>query len=200
MTHPEPPSPAAPEPTPALPPRPIPVTAAPVMRLIGPLGTELLLPTSSTTLYIDRRRYGQRGFTDPGNLLEQPLELPRCMADTFDFTLIGAREFTMKDEDGQQVRAAEYRGRIYKRRDLPANKKLKLPEGDVKYSRGAKEGEEDLAAGASGENKGYVTLVYFRRHAPPIPEFCKPGTLQQAQAAYDADQQTRKGLRVANAS
>ena len=130
-------------PAPAAPPRAIPVTPSPVMRLIGPLGTELLLPTSGTTFYTDRRKYGQRGFTDPGNLLEHPLELPRCMADTFDFTLIGAREFTMKDDDGQQIHAVEYRGRVYKRRDLPANKKLKLPEGDVKYSRGAKEGEEE---------------------------------------------------------
>ena len=196
MTNPDQPAPTTP-PTPA---RPIPVTAAPVMRLIGPLGTELYLPTSSTTLYNDRRRYGQKGFTDPGNLLEHPLELPRCMADTFDFTLIGAREFDMKDDDGQDVRAVEYRGRVYKRRDLPGNKKLKLPEGDVKYSRGAKEGEEDLAAGASGENKGYVTLVFFRKHAPPIPEFCKPGTLQQAQDAYDADKAKKKNLRMATAS
>ena len=196
MTNPEPPAPT----TPPAPSRPIPVTAAPVMRLIGPLGTELYLPTSSTSLYNDRRRYGQKGFTDPGDLTEHPLELPRCMADTFDFTLIGAREFTMKDDDGQQIRAVEYRGRVYKRRDLPANKKLKLPEGDVKYSRGAKEGEEDVAAGASGENKGYVTLVFFRKHAPPIAEFCKPGMLQQAQDAYEADKAKSKNLRMANVS
>ncbi len=199
MTNADQPAPTTP-PTPAAPPRAIPVTAAPVMRLIGPLGTELYLPTSSTTLYIDRRRYGQKGFTDPSNLLEHPLELPRCMADTFDFTLIGAREFTMKDDEGQPVHAIEYRGQVYKRRDLPANKKLKLPEGDVKYSRGAKEGEENLAAGASGENKGYVTLVYFRRSAPPIAEFCKPGTLQQAQDAYEADKSKSKNLKMANAS
>ena len=187
-------------PTPATPARPIPVTASPVMRLIGPLGTELYLPTSSTSLYNDRKRYGLKGFTDPGDLTEHPLELPRCMADTFDFSLIGAREFTMPDDDGQQIHAVEYRGRVYKRRDLPANRKLKLPEGDVKYSRGAKEGEEDIAAGAAGENRGYVTLAYFRKHAPPVAEFCKPGTLPQAQAAYEADKQIKKGMRVANAS
>ena len=199
MTNPEPPAPTTPT-TPAGPARPIPVTAAPVMRLIGPLGTELYLPTSSTSLYADRRKYGAKLFTDPGDLTHNPLELPRCMVDTFDFTLIGAREFTMPDDDGQPVHAVEYRGRVYKRRDLPSNKKLKLPEGDVKYSRGAKEGEEDIAAGAAGENRGYITLAYFRKHAPPIAEFCKPGTLPQAQAAYEADKQIKKGMRIANAS
>ena len=58
----------------------------------------------------------------------------------------------------------------------------------------------DLAAGASGENKGYVTLVFFRKNAPPIAEFCKPGTLQQTQDAYEADKAKSKNLKMATAS
>lgn len=170
------------------------LTSSPTMRLIGPLGTELHLPTSSRTFYDDRRRYGKLGFTDPQDVTLNPLELPRCMSGTFDWTLIGAREFTGKGDEGEPLHCVAYRGRVYKGRELPANKKLKLPEGDVKYSRGAREGEEDIAGGASGENKGYVTLAFFRTHAPPITEFCKPGSAEQARATYQADREGRSQM------
>ncbi|GGR21232.1 single-stranded DNA-binding protein [Deinococcus ruber] len=194
MTNPPPRPSSESTPPPAQPSGPIPVSTQPTMRLIGPLGTELLLPTSSNTFYEDRRRYGKRGFTDPGDLTHHPLELPRCMVDFFDWTLIGCREFMSRDETGQPIPAVDYRGRVYKRRDLPGNKKLKLPEGDVKYSRGAKAGEEQIASGASGENAGYVTLVFFRSKGPPLAEFCKPGTFAQAQAVYQADRVSQQAM------
>lgn len=131
----------------------------PTLHLNGPLGTSISVevPEERDLLSV-LRRYGRQGWTS-GEIPAGGLSLPLAMADSFDWSLIGARAYT--SADGEQ--AVIYKGQSYKRRELDEvdTKKIKLPR-IVKYSRGAR--PTDPTHLKEGEEGGvqYVTLISFR--------------------------------------
>lgn len=130
-------------------------------------------------VYAEMRKYGEAGWTSaplpPGGYV-----LPYDMADTFDFRLIGGRQFEMDDRSegaapGAKIKCVAHGGHIYKRRDLPATPKIKKPL--IKYSRGANATDDDEsveAASAGTSTRGYVTLIRFEGNARPIGPLLKP--------------------------
>ncbi len=114
------------------------------------------------------RRYGRLGWTS-GEIPAGGLLLPYSLADTFDWSLIGAREGEIEGERG-----VWYKGHFYKRRELAArqDKKMKLADC-VKYSRGAKPTDPAHLREPSGEQE-YVTLVVFRGGGE-LKTYEKPG-------------------------
>lgn len=143
----------------------------PTLHLTGPLGTSLSVDVADDRdLLSTLRRYGRQGWTS-GELPTGGLVLPLAMADLFDWSLIGAREWTTPE--GEHV--VIYKGVSYKRRELDEvdTKKLKLPKL-VKYSRGAR--PTDPPHLKEGEEGGvqYVTLVSFRGGGRVIDNYVDP--------------------------
>lgn len=142
------------------------------------IGMRLLVNVESVAdAYAKQRELGAQGWRPGGVIPERVLEFPLAMADRFDWSLIGAREFMLTDkENGEKKHAVEYRGEVYKRRDLEAKKigGKPLPPA-VKYSRGAHDDDpKEIVEPAPGDSKGYVSLAIFRGNGPVIREFCKP--------------------------
>lgn len=121
------------------------------------------------------RKYGRGGWTS-GEIPAGGLVLPLAMADTFDWTLIGARAYTNAEGDHSVI----YKGQNYKRRELDEvdTKKIKLPK-IVKYSRGAR--PTDPMHLKEGEDSGvqYVTLVSFRGNGRVIDAYADPAKIAQ---------------------
>ncbi|WP_189009504.1 single-stranded DNA-binding protein [Deinococcus roseus] len=71
------------------------------------------------------RQYGKRGWTS-GEIPAGGLVLPLSMADTFDWSLIGAREFLSQEGE----KCVFHKGQVYKRRELEEvdTKKLRAPQ------------------------------------------------------------------------
>jgi len=148
----------------------------PTLHLTGPLGTSISVdvPEDRDLLSV-LRRYGRQGWTS-GEIPAGGISLPLAMADTFDWSLIGARPYTTPD--GEQ--AVIHKGQSYKRRELDEvdTKKIKLPR-IVKYSRGAR--PTDPAHLKEGEEGGvqYVTLISFRGGGRVIEAYQDPGATAQ---------------------
>lgn len=119
------------------------------------------------------RQMGAHGWTS-GDVPAGGYVLPYAMADAFDFSLIGARQFEIKD-GADVTQCVEHRGLVYTRREFEAKTgKIKMP-AKIKYSRGAKPTDEPhLKEGAEGEKSGYITLITFVGGARSIPEFERP--------------------------
>lgn len=118
--------------------------------------------------YLDiLRHYGQKGWYSQNPALG-PLRLPLANEADFDWRLVGGR---LIEIEGEPVVMA--RGFGWKRRELPADAKKKMPAA-VKYSRGAKvtdplhlrEGDEDGIQ--------YVTLVIFSGNSKKIDAYARP--------------------------
>ena len=121
------------------------------------------------------RKYGRQGWTS-GEIPSGGLLLPYSLSETFDWTLIGAREAEIEGERG-----VWFKGHFYKRRELAArqDKKMKLADC-VKYSRGAKPTDPAHLREPSGEQE-YVTLAIFRGGGT-LQGFEKPGAQPSTQA------------------
>jgi hypothetical protein len=122
--------------------------------------------------YALTREFAARGFV-AGDVPVGGYSLPYASAETFDWSLIGARHFTFV-KDGAQEQAVERLGEVYTRKDLEAKTKpYKLPPM-VKYSRGARESDPvEIRENPTGDNKGYITLIEFVGGGRSIPEFDK---------------------------
>lgn len=141
------------------------------LHLTGPLGTHLEVETTEPQMLDVLRRYGRQGWTS-GEVPAGGLNLPYAMAETFDWSLIGAREYVNNDGEHSVI----YRGQSYKRRELEAvdTKKLKMP-AVIKYSRGARPTDPPhLKEGEEGSVQ-YVTLISFRGGGRPIESYLKQG-------------------------
>lgn len=140
------------------------------LHLTGILGTKITIDCKDESeMHQVLRQYGKRGWTS-GEIPPGGIILPLAMADTFDWSLIGAREFA--NQDGEKC--VFHKGQVYKRRELEEvdTKKLKLPKV-IKYSRGARPTDpEHLKEGE--ESVRYVTLITFRGNGRPIPDFEVP--------------------------
>lgn len=136
------------------------------LHLTGPLGQQISVTcTDYPDTLQQQRQWGARGFTS-GEVPTGGYQLPYCMADTFDWSLIGARKWT--NPEGEEV--ILHRGRSYKRRELPANEKKNMPAA-IKYSRGAKNSDpEHLKEGDDGGFQ-YVTLAVFKGNGKSIPDY-----------------------------
>jgi len=95
--------------------------------------------------------------------------LPLAMADKFDWRLIGARHFVIKDGDSEQ-QCVERLGQVWKRRHFPENKARKMPEC-VAYSRGARGEERDET---KEQKDDYVWLISFKFNGPIQKVLCVP--------------------------
>lgn len=141
------------------------------LHLVGPLGTSISVTINDEKeLLPTLRKYGRSGWSS-GEMPAGGITLPLSMADTFDWSLIGARPYT--NADGEQ--AVMYRGQSYKRRELEEvnTKKMSLPK-IVKYSRGAR--PTDPAHLKEGEEGGvqYVTLITFRGVGKALEQYQDP--------------------------
>lgn len=143
----------------------------PQVHLTGPLGTSISVDIQDERdLLATLRRWGKSGWSS-GEIPAGGLVLPLAMADSFDWTLIGARPYTNAEGEA----AVMYRGQSYKRRELDEvdTKKLKLPK-IVKYSRGAR--PTDPPHLKEGEEGGvqYVTLITFRGNGRVLEAYLDP--------------------------
>jgi hypothetical protein len=162
------------------------------LHFVNQLGHTLDVATDGADLLAVIRERGSRGWA-PTSFPVGGIHLPYAMADTFDWSLIGARRFTMKDGN-EEVVVVEHLGRIYTRRIFEANAKKKM-QAAIKYSRGANASDPPaIVEGAEGAEvgKGYVTLAIFKGGAPVIREFTKQGAGPSAVAdppgdAHDQD-------------
>jgi hypothetical protein len=137
-----------------------------------------------------RRTVGARGWTS-GDVPTGGYVFPYAMADSFDFALIGAREFTQTDkETGEVTKKLQHRGQYYTRRDEPAiNKGAKKLPARVWYSRGAK-----AADGVDKDSDGfaYVCLISFVGAGDSIREYEKPKQQSRPEELMRAKQQQRE--------
>lgn len=147
------------------------------LHLTGILGTKITVHVKDEDEMLRvMRQYGRRGWTS-GEIPAGGLILPLAMADTFDWSLIGAREFT--NSEGEK--SVYHKGQVYKRRELEEvdTKKLKLPR-IVKYSRGARPTDpEHLKEGE--ESVRYVTLITFRGNGRVLEHFQNPEKVAEQQ-------------------
>lgn len=153
------------------------------LHLTGPLGEAVSLTvTDATDLHAKQRAWGKKGWTPgTGDVPAGGFTLPYCMADTFDWAMIGATAFEI---EGQQV--VKHRGHIYKRRDFEAQNSGKKMPASVKYSRGAKPTDPiHLKEGDEGGVQ-YVTLIVFRGGGNALTEYELPKQGQQQQQARPA--------------
>lgn len=158
------------------------------IELQGPLGQKIMVEfTDYPHSLALMREWGARGFTS-GTVPHGGYQLPYCMADSFDWALIGARKWT--NPEGEEV--ILHQGKAYKRRELGANEKKNMP-AVIKYSRGAKNSDpEHLKEGEDGGFQ-YVTLAVFRGNGKTIPDYEAPRQGQQQrppqqQQATEAEQ------------
>ena len=140
-----------------------------------PIGTyeirndlEMVMHLAITTpqdAYDIQRRYGKRGWRS-GNAPAGGFRRPFAEAEKFDPAFIGARPGKMKNQSGVEEEGLWYRNEFYKKRQPAVNEKKGL--GDmIKYSRGAKEtDEDDSIEPTEGVGKGYVTLIMFKGNGP----------------------------------
>lgn len=139
------------------------------LHLKGTLGEQISVEFTDNAHRLQlMREWGARGFMS-GEVPAGGYQLPYCMADTFDVTLIGGRRW--KNPEGEEV--ILHGGRAYKRRELAANEKKNMP-AVIKYSRGAKSGDpEHLKEGEDGGFQ-YVTLLVFKSNGKSISDFEMP--------------------------
>jgi len=160
----------------------------PILHLVGPLGTSLSVETTDDTLLSTLRKYGKNGWSS-GDIPAGGLVLPYCMADTFDWTLIGARPYT--NADGEQ--AVMHRGHSYKRRDFEAKTTgVKMP-ACIKYSRGAKPTDPPHLKEGDESGVQYVTLIMFKGTGKALNQYEVPSTnkpTEQRQQPTQAPQNT----------
>lgn len=160
------------------------------LELVGPLGQKIMVEfTDYPHSLALMREWGARGFTS-GTVPHGGYQLPYCMADSFDWALIGARKWT--NHEGEDV--ILHRGHSYKIRHMDAvdSKKMTLP-ACVKVSRGAKPSDPEHIREKSDGEIEYVTLAVFRGNAKTIPDYEAPRQGQQQrppqqQQATEAEQ------------
>ncbi len=137
------------------------------IHFIGRLGTAISVAVEKPEHILDALRdYGRAGWTS-GDIPAGGLQLPYCMADTFDWSLIGARQITVKDDDGTDIPAVVYRSDVYKRRVHPENKKMPAA---IRYTRGARSTDPPHLKEGDGQFQ-YITLVEFRGKGRPIARY-----------------------------
>lgn len=161
------------------------------LHLTGPLGTSITVNLANESEVLPTlRRFGKQGWTS-GEIPAGGLVLPLAMADTFDWSLIGARPYL--NNEGEQC--VMYRGQSYKRRDLDEvdTKKIRLPR-ITKFSRGAR--PTDPAHLKEGDESGvqYVTLLRFAGGGRVIEAY-----LDQQDRTPQAQQQAQSAARPAQA-
>lgn len=140
------------------------------VEFVTDLGAKVVVQVPSVEHLLEaQRHYGRLGWTS-GTVPAGGFVFPLENADDFDWSLIGAREWT--NPEGEVV--VLHRGHAYKRRELDEvdSRKLKLPKA-VKYSRGAKPTDpEHLRERGDGDIE-YVTLAIFR-NGKRQERFAKP--------------------------
>lgn len=138
------------------------------------LGMEIPVTFESVdNAFARTREFAARGFATE-NFPAGGYSLPYALAETFDWSLIGANHFTFT-RDGAQEQALERLGEVYTRREFEAKTKPKKMPAKIKYSRGACESDPmEIRESATGDNKGYVTLIEFVGGGKSMPEFEKP--------------------------
>lgn len=145
------------------------------LRLTNAIGAQILVALNSEDDLLDAmRHWGKRRW----RTIELPyggLHFPIAMAETFDWSIIGAQPGEQKNEEGGVDQGVWFQNRFWKRRDLPANEKKKM-DAAVKYSRGANDADRaNPNLLVEGDDKfGYVTLVIFRGAGKVQAEYERP--------------------------
>lgn len=156
------------------------------LHLTGPLGQQISVQCDGYEDSLAKQReWGSKGFAS-GSIPAGGYQLPYCMADTFDVSLIGGRRWTTPE--GEEV--ILHGGRSYKRREMAANEKKNMP-AVIKYSRGAKGSDpEHLKEGEDGGFQ-YVTLISFRGNGKAIADYETPSGAPAARPAPPAPAQAQ---------
>jgi DdrB-like protein len=147
--------------------------------LVNALGHQLTAHVDGDPLAA-LRELGAQGWS-PLQIPAGGIHLPYAMADAFDWSLIGARQFAYKDGN-EEVIAVEHLGHVYTRRSFAASGGKKKMPAAIKYSRGAKETDPDaIVEKVEGEvGKGYVTLALFRGAGPLNPAYTRQAGVRSA--------------------
>ena len=146
------------------------------LHLTGPLGEHVTLTAENAQDLTDKQRaWGARGWTPgTGEIPAGGFTLPLCMADTLDWAMLGASEFTLEDQH-----CVAHRGHIYKRREFEAQTGGKKLPASVKYSRGAKPTDPPHIKEGDEGGVQYVTLITFRGGGKALKEYEKQPRAQQ---------------------
>lgn len=126
------------------------------LHLTDPLGIQFTVTVPEDKMYDAMRHYGAKGCTS-GEVPPGGYRLPLANEEDFDWRLIGARKYVIKEDD-EDIPVVYYRGNSYKRRVLEPNKRIK--DRAIKYSRGARPTDPEHLK--EGDDIQYVTLITFR--------------------------------------
>lgn len=147
------------------------------LHLVNQIGLRISIDISNIgDAYEKARLFGRGGWTSIEEIPPGGLHLPYCMADKFDWSLLGAEPGTCKAVRGGVLKDCPgvwFRGMFYYRRDLPANEAKGMPEA-IKFSRGAKGTDDEQAAEGDEKSVQFVTLIIFKGKGREIPMLCKP--------------------------
>lgn len=119
--------------------------------------------------YATMKKYGSNGWTSSADIPSGGYKLPYCMADTFDWSLIGAKTFKSKDEE----ECVFHGGYIYKKRDYAAETGGQKKGAAIKYSRGAVPTDPPHIVEGDPSKPQYVTLIKFSGKGQPIKALAK---------------------------
>jgi len=159
------------------------------LHLTNAIGANVSVPVESEADLIDAMRtWGRKRFRTI-SLPYGGLHFPLAMAQTFDWSIIGAQPDELKnDESGAMEPGVWFENRFWKRRDLPANEKKKMGAA-VKYSRGANDTDRaNPNVLVEGDDKfGYVTLVIFRGEGRAQAEYERPRAAAEPKAERTSD-------------
>jgi hypothetical protein len=159
------------------------------LHLTNAIGVNLSVALNSEDDLLDAMRAWGRKRWRTISLPYGGLHFPLAMAQTFDWSIIGAQPDELKnDESGAMEPGVWFENRFYKRRDLPANEKKKMGAA-VKYSRGANDTDRaNPNILVEGDDKfGYVTLVIFRGEGRAQVEYERPRAAAKPQAERASD-------------
>jgi hypothetical protein len=127
------------------------------LHLTTDLGASVSVNVLESELQSTLERYGMRGWYS-GELPPGGFVVPYENEADFNWALIGARIFPDKESGELMVWC---RGHTWKRRDLPADTKKKMPPV-IKYSRGAKAFDPQHLREGDDDGIQYITLISFR--------------------------------------
>lgn len=154
------------------------------LQISNAIGARVSVALNSEDDLLDAMRFwGQRRW----RTIDLPyggLHFPLAMAETFDWTIIGAQPGEQQNDEGGVDKGVWFQNRFWKRRDLPANEKKKM-DAAVKYSRGANDADRSNPnLLVEGDDKfGYVTLVIFRGTGKVQAQYERPRAQQQTEPA-----------------
>lgn len=146
------------------------------LHLTNALGVNVSVALNSDADLLDAMRVWGRKRYRTISLPFGGLHFPLAMADTFDWSIIGAQPGERKNSKDKLVQGVWFENKFYTRREFAPNPNKDL-EACVKYSRGANAEDRENPNVRVEEGTGddaYVTLVIFRGTGKVTAEYERP--------------------------